>query len=145
MTTAAERVEAWNADLASQRPDLVALGWLDDVRELGWIVDLLDEVISDLRVFFHVDDPMSLTGRAFFERARFLPRYQGAVGAHFMQLEVERAEAEREEQRASAPAYSRPASTSSPRREVLQGDAAIAKMSADGWAGEWGTEEGAAA
>lgn len=44
-----------------------------------WVIDLADEIESDLSAFHRIDDPMSLDSPRYFRLARQLHAYHGAV------------------------------------------------------------------
>lgn len=67
-----------------------------------WLLDLTDEVASDLSVFHRIDDWESMSARRYCRLAPLLPAYGGAVAAglrRLVQQEQERA------QEQAAPVY----------------------------------------
>lgn len=48
------------------------------MREVDWVLDLLDEIESDFSVFHRVDDMYALSASTFFARFRMLSAYGGA-------------------------------------------------------------------
>lgn len=51
------------------------------MRELLWIDELWEDVVSDFSAIHRVDDPLSLPSPRFFSLAQRLPAYPGAVQA----------------------------------------------------------------
>jgi len=58
----------------------------DRLRSVAWIVDLLDEVESDLSVFHRIDDMLEMPAVRFVKFAERLPAYTGAVQARLRML-----------------------------------------------------------
>lgn len=63
----------------------VTIGALEEVRQvvdnLSWLLDMPDEIRSDLSVFHRVDDMDSMPAHRFWSYATRLPFYDGAVRA----------------------------------------------------------------
>ena len=56
-------------------------GIADEVTEVGWVVDYLADLESDLSVFHRVDDMWSMPGPRFFRLAKRTVAYQGVMQA----------------------------------------------------------------
>lgn len=68
-----------------------------------WVLDHLDDLDADFRVFYRIDDPMSLDGPRFFKLAWRCVAYSGVM-ARRVEKEQEKAEPQRS---ATGPAQQR--------------------------------------
>lgn len=85
------------------------------MRELLWIDELWEDVVSDFSAIHRVDDPLSLPSPRFFSLAQRLPAYPGAVQAA---MRVQVMEAQRELQ---------PAQTGAPMNDDVAAVAALSQ------------------
>jgi hypothetical protein len=72
------------------------------VAQVGWVLDYLDDIVSDFSVFHRVDDITALDGPSFFRMAWRLAAYTGVMQA--------RANAEQQDEPAPAAPGSAPSS-----------------------------------
>ncbi|MFC5947079.1 hypothetical protein ACFQH9_02150 [Pseudonocardia lutea] len=66
------------------------------MEQIGWVIDHLDDIASDLSVFHRIDDMYAMDGPQFFSKVWRLVAYQGVMK---MRYEMEFTE----EQQPSAP------------------------------------------
>jgi hypothetical protein len=81
------------------------------VAQVGWVLDYLDDIASDMSVFHRVDDIGEMDGPTFFKIAYRLSAYAGVMAARHM--------AEREEQPHAAVAA--PATYAAPQQDINPG------------------------
>ena len=67
------------------------------VGQLGWMLDYLDDIASDMSVFHRIDDVTALDGPRFFRLAWRLSAYTGVMQARVV------AESEADHDRPTAP------------------------------------------
>jgi hypothetical protein len=53
---------------------------------IGWVLDMLDDIASDMSAFHRVDDIEAMPTGRFFAFAARLPAYRGAVRFRFEQV-----------------------------------------------------------
>lgn len=89
-----------------------------------WTIDHEQDIASDLSVFHRVDDPMTLDGPLYFQRALRLGAYAGVIQARAL-------EQEQAERRGHAP-VARTTSRRQERPAKVSDNVALAQL-ADGW------------
>lgn len=57
--------------------------------QLGWVLECLDDITSDMSVFHRVDDIYALDGPTLFRLAWRLPAYEGAMRVRVQMAHVD--------------------------------------------------------
>lgn len=97
-----------------------------------WTLDYEADIASDLSVFHRVDDPMTLDGPTYFERAVRLSAYSGVLAARAAQ-----AQEDERTGRSSSPTGRTASAVGVPAGrdvEIVDDTAGLAMLVAEGWA-----------